>query len=153
MATSTPTIPSVFLDSSAFFAATYSATGSARDLVLAALQSRIRLVLSPYVIEETERNLLKRAPQAHPDFLIVRDNVPYQLIDPAPALIADSARVVAPKDAPIIAAARAAQARFVATYDRKDLLSKEREILDAFGIMVATPNEILTDLGGARDRL
>jgi predicted nucleic acid-binding protein len=50
------------------------------------------------------------------------------------------------KDAPIIAAARAAQASFVATYDRKDLLSSRQEILAAFGVTVATPDEILAGL-------
>jgi len=54
--------------------------------------------------------------------------------------------VVVAKDAPIIAAARAAKAPFVATYDRKDLLSKRREIPDAFGITVAKPDEILANL-------
>ena len=106
MATSTPTVPRVFLDSSVFFAAAYSATGSARDLVLAAIRGQVSLVLSPYVIDETERNLLRRAPHAHPNVLIVRDNVPYQLSDPPQHLIADTARIVVAKDAPIIAAAR-----------------------------------------------
>ncbi len=36
--------------------------------------------------------------------------------------------------------------KLVATYDRKDLLSKRQEILDAFGISVAPPDEILTIL-------
>jgi hypothetical protein len=50
------------------------------------------------------------------------------------------------EEAPIIAAARAAEVGLVATYDRKDLLSKRREIHDAFGITVATPEEILAGL-------
>ena len=41
-------------------------------------------------------------------------------------------------------AARSARVKLVATYDRKDLLSKREEILTAFGITVATPEEILT---------
>jgi predicted nucleic acid-binding protein len=50
------------------------------------------------------------------------------------------------KDAPIIAAARFAEATLVATYDRKDLLSKRKEIQAAFGVTVATPDEILAGL-------
>jgi hypothetical protein len=92
MATSTPTVPRIFLDSSVFFAAADSAAGSAYDLLLAAIHGRVSLVLSQYVIYETERNLLKRAPQAHPAFLIVRDNLPYQLSYPPEALISDTAR-------------------------------------------------------------
>ena len=146
MATSTPGIRRVFLDSSVFFAATYSPLGSARDLLLASIQGRVALVLSEYVIDETERNVLKRAPHVHPDFIHLRDDLTYLLSDPSDALIVDTARIVVAKDAPIIAAARAANATMVATYDRRHLLSKREEILAAFGVTVATPNEILAGL-------
>ncbi len=137
--TPTPTPPKVFVDSSVFFAAANSATGSAHDLLLAAIQGRVSLVLSDYVLEETARNLLHSAPRAHAAFLRFRAALPYQLSHPSQALVVDTARVVAAKDAPVIAAARAAQATLVATYDRKDLLSKRPEILAAFGVTVAPP--------------
>lgn len=54
--------------------------------------------------------------------------------------------VVVANDAPNIAAARAARVTLVATYDRKDPLSKRREIFDAFGITVAVPREILASV-------
>lgn len=146
MAISTPTGPRVFLDSSVFFAAAYSVTGSAHDLLLAVIQGRVSLVLSPYILTETERNILKRAPHAHSAFLRFRAALPFQLSQPPETLIADTARIVAAKDAPVIAAARAAQTTLVATYDRKDLLSNRQEILVAFGITVATPDEILATL-------
>src|SRR4051812_28476422 len=146
MAISTPIVPKVFLDSSVFFAAAYSITGSAHDLLLAAIQGELTLVLSDYVLTETERNLLGSAPRAHPAFLRLCAALPYQLSQPSDSLIIDTARVIAAKDAPIIAAARAAQVTIVATYDRKDLLSKRQEIFDAFGVTVATPKEILAAL-------
>jgi predicted nucleic acid-binding protein len=141
-----PTPPRVFLDSSVFFAATYSNTGSAHDLLIAAVQGRVSLVLSRYVLQETERNILTSAPRHHATFLRFRDDVPYHLSHPSRQLVEDTALVVAPKDAPIIAAARAAHATLVATFDRKDLLSKREEIRDAFRVTVATPGEILTGL-------
>ena len=146
MATSTPTGPRVFLDSSVFFAAVYSDKGSAHDLLIAAVEGRISLVVSRYVLQETERNILTSAPQFHANFLRFRDDVPFQLSDPSPPVVADTARVIVAKDAPVIAAARAAQATLVATFDRKDLLSKRQEILEAFGVTVATPDEILAGL-------
>ena len=57
--------------------------------------------------------------------------------------MADTARIIVAKDAPIIAAARAAGSTLVATYDRRDLLSKSDLIATAFGITVATPDDIL----------
>jgi len=136
----------VLADSSVFFAASYSATGSAHDLLLAALQGRLILVLSDYVLGETERNLLESAPHAHPAFLRFCSTVPYQLSTPSKQLVVDTAQVVMIKDAPVIAAARVAQAPLVATYDRKHLLSRRKEILAAFGVTVATPDEILAGL-------
>lgn len=145
MATSTPTVLRVLLDSSVFFAAAYSGRGSAHDLLIAA-KGRVALVLSRYVLDETGRNILKRAPRFHPDFVRFRDDVPYELSLPSRALVADTERVVVAKDAPVIAAARAAQVTIVATCDRKDLLSKREEILAAFGVTVATPSEIPASL-------
>jgi predicted nucleic acid-binding protein len=146
MATSLPSVRKVFFDSSVFYAATYSPRGSARDLLIATIQGRIALVLSAYVIGETERNILKRAPHVHPEFLRLRDNLIYLLSQPADALILDTERVVVEKDAPIIAAARAANTTLVATYDRKHLLSRREEIFAAFGVTVATAGEILAGL-------
>jgi len=51
----------VFIDSRVFFAAAYSAHGSARDLLTAAVQGDIRLIVSGLVLEDTERNLIESA--------------------------------------------------------------------------------------------
>ena len=138
--------PSVFVDSSVLFAAAYSFTGSAHHLMLAAIRGQVSLVLSDYVLAETERNLLASAPQAHAAFIRFRASLPYQLSFPTPSLVIETMGVVVAKDAPIIAAARAVGVSLVATYDRKDLLSKRGEIHEAFGITVATPKEILAGL-------
>jgi len=68
--------PRVFVDSSVLFAAAYSTTGSAFDLMLAAIRGHVSLVLSAYLLAETERNLLQSAPRAHPAFLRFRPVFP-----------------------------------------------------------------------------
>jgi predicted nucleic acid-binding protein len=136
----------VFIDSSALFAASYSPTGSAHELVERALEGRVGVVLSTLVLTETERNLVTSAPHALHSFLEFRDILRYRLRNPSPGLILDTERIVVAKDAPIIAAARSARVKLVATYDRKHLLSIRADILEAFGITVATPDEILTTL-------
>ena len=115
MVTSIPRTPKVFLDSSVFFAAAYSDRGSAHDLLVAAVEGRVSLVLSRYVLTETERNLWESAPRFYLNFLRFRDEVPYHLSDPSPQLIAETERIVVAKDAPVIAAARAARASLVAS--------------------------------------
>jgi predicted nucleic acid-binding protein len=103
-------------------------------------------LFSQYVLDETQRNLWESAPRRYLNYLRFRDEVPYQLSHPSPLLVVETERIVVAKDAPIIAAAREAKAMLVATYDRKDLLSKQQEIFEAFGVTVATPGEILAGL-------
>ena len=52
----------VFVDSTVLFSACYSASGYARDLMLAGVKGDIDLFLSDYVIVETERNLQRKSP-------------------------------------------------------------------------------------------
>jgi predicted nucleic acid-binding protein len=89
---------------------------------------------------------VRSAPHALHSFLEIRDTLSYRLRIPTTKLIADTERLVVGKDAPIIAAARSARVKLLATYDRKHLLSMRKEIADAFGITVATPDEILSTL-------
>ncbi len=138
----------VFLDSSVFFAAAYSTTGSAHDLLQAGLQGKVSLVLSELVLAETERNLLENAPAAHPAFLRFKQSLVYQLSQPSLNLMTQTAKVVVLKDAAIVAGARAARASFLASYDKCHLLTKRAEIQAAFGITVGAPEEILTFLFG-----
>ena len=56
-------------------------------------------------------------------------------------------RVVAVKDAPIVAAALHASCAYLATYDRKHLLQQRSTIKEHFGITVAKPNEVLSLIG------
>src|SRR3990172_12129627 len=128
----------VFLDSTVLIAAAISAQGHARDLVLAGLRGQYRLHLSTLVLRETERNLAKKQPNALPAFERFRSALSAAITDPPVSLVLQVAEVVIPKDAPIVAAAIAAQARYLATYDRKHLLQKKEEIKAHYGLIVAT---------------
>lgn len=141
---STPT--SVFIDTSVLFAASHSPTGSARDLIVAAILGRVTLALSPFVVDETRRNLLQKSSYALPFFEAFLARGFVQLVEPPTALTQQAASMIAKKDAEIVAAASHVGAMFLATYDRKHLLSRRQEILDAFGVAVATPDEILDRL-------
>ena len=137
--------PNVFLDASVLFAATLSATGSARDLINCGFRDEYELILSSDVIEECERNLAAKAPAALPRLTAFVTLLVHRA-EPSEADVQRAAAVVVAKDAPVVAGAVAAQAQFLATYDRKHLLSKRQAILAAFGITVATPDEILRQL-------
>jgi predicted nucleic acid-binding protein len=67
-------------------------------------------------------------------------------VTPTQAAVEQAAKMIESKDAAIVAAAVAARAQYLATYDRKHLLAKKAEIGEIFGITVATPDEILATL-------
>lgn len=133
----------VFLDSSVLIAAAISRGGAARDLLRRGFRGDLELSVSPLVLEEVERNLARKAPEALPDFRSLRDLLAVQFIEPPKPLVLAAARVVALKDAPIVAAAVAAGATYLATYDRRHLLRQKDEIKAQFALLVATPDEVL----------
>lgn len=53
----------VFLDASVLFAAVYSSTGSARDLMLLAVEGYVQAVISQDVLDEVQRNLSRKVPE------------------------------------------------------------------------------------------
>ena len=137
---------SVFLDSSVLFAAAYSARGHARDLLFAGLRQELALALSQLIVTETERNLAKHAPRAVPLFQSLLPVLTPLVVDPSPRMVHRAEQVIHPKDAPIVAGALAARARFLATYDRRHLLSQAEALRAAFRLIIATPDQILAVL-------
>jgi predicted nucleic acid-binding protein len=137
---------SVFLDSSVLYAAAFSATGPARRLILKGFQGSVTLCISDLVIEETERNLTKNAPEALPAFTIIADLLSRQTTRPTKAEVLKAAQIVHLKDAPIVAAAAKAKADFLATHDVKHLLTHAKAIENTYGITVLSPADLLSVL-------
>ncbi len=80
-------------------------------------------------------------------FETFRNALAAAVIDPPESLVLKVARSITPKDAPIVAAALQAQAQYLATYDRKHLLSQKELIKSHFGITVALPDEVIGQMG------
>lgn len=114
----------VFIDSSVLFSAAYSNKGHARDLILMAARDEIRLVISALVMEETRRNLADFAPEALPALEQIFDSIDFEIVNPAKDEVLDAAKLVALKDAPILAAAQIAKVDIFVTMDKKHLLDK-----------------------------
>jgi predicted nucleic acid-binding protein len=133
----------IFIDTSILFAAALSDTGFTRDLILAGARGRLDLVFSAIVIEETRRNLAAKTPRALPFFETFLALELVQVVDPPAALVRQVAVDIALKDAPIVAGAVHAAAKFLATYDRKHLLAQAALIQDRFGITMGTPEAVL----------
>jgi predicted nucleic acid-binding protein len=139
---------SVFIDSSVLFAGSLSASGSARQLILAGASGSVDLVVSSLVLEETRRNLVAKAPRGLPFLTILIETRFARITDPAAELVAPVSTVVELKDAPIVAAALAASVNYLITYDRKHLLSQSEVIQKHYGPPVATPDALLAEIEG-----
>jgi len=143
MATHSPRpTPKVFLDSRVLTAAMLSRTGRAYDVLLAGLRGAYQLSISTLVLRETEANLLQKAPHAHARFVVFTDALP-EPIRPPVERVWEAMQRVDVKDALIVAAAVMAGVNDLASDDRRHLLAKRAEIMQVYGIVVATPDEIM----------
>ena len=138
-----PPKPSVFIDSSVLFSAALSPKGSANDLIHAGIHGEIDLVISSFVLAETERNLSAKAARGLGGFHAFRDSGVLRVTEPTRALVLHVAQHIEPKDAAIVAGALAAGALILASYDQKHLLAHAPTILERFGISVMTPANAL----------
>ena len=133
----------VFVDSSVLFAAMYSASGMARDLIRLGLQGQVQLIVSPDVLEETIRNLTRKAPEKVEAYQSLLELLELEITaDPSTELVKSVETYVVAKDAPIVAAAIQAEPDYLVTYDRKHLIEPP-EVSQQSGLTIVTPAEVV----------
>jgi predicted nucleic acid-binding protein len=138
-----------FIDSSVLFAAAYSSTGNAHDLVQLGIENKITLVLSDDVIVEVRRNFEKKYPDrlAVVDFFF--DKAAFdEAVSPTPEEVMQAASYTELKDAPIVAAAIKAACTHLITYDRKHLLEPP-QVSEKLGLIVTTPDVVVSEITGS----
>ena len=136
----------IFLDASVLFSAAYSSSGFARDLLASGYRRDVILSVSRDVVEEVTRNLSGKKPHALTTLRGFVASGSLTVVAPDPSVVHQCAEIVEPKDAHVVAAAIAAEASMLVTYDRKHLLSRADDIQRLFDITVMTPEEILRTL-------
>ena len=135
----------IFIDSSVFYSAVYSARGYSRDLFLMAVRGEIVLVVSDFVLKEVRRNLAEAAPEILDVFDFMLELIPFELAAPSKEDVIEAAQHVVLKDAPIIAAAKISGVSMLVTLDKKHLLGKP-EITVYAGMPVVTPQDAFATL-------
>jgi len=134
----------IFVDSSVLIAGAGSRTGASRAVLTLAEVGLYRLVVSRQVLDECERNLRRKLPDALPLFAaLLVATAPEVVPEPRESVVAPYREMIASKDAPILAAAVAANADRLLTLDRKDFTS---EVGPAAGIVVQAPAEFVAGL-------
>ena len=134
----------LFLDTSALFSGMLSPTGGARALLILGEFERIRLVVSPEVINELERVLRRKAPELLVDVACLLDRARLEIGKSGTSAEIERCRVLTGHqgDAHILAAALRAQVDFLVTLDREHLLGNPAVNRKA-GLRLGTPGDAL----------
>jgi predicted nucleic acid-binding protein len=111
----------------------------------------LRPVVCPQVFAEVERNLQIKAPAALPHFQRLRTTLDWEIVgDPTPEQAQACMDVIEAKDAPILAAAIAAQPQRLITLDVRDF--GRLEVRQRVTFAIQTPGELLADIRRALAR-
>lgn len=132
--------PRFFIDSSVLFSAANSERGHSRDLVLMSARGELVLVVSHYVLEETRRNLAKLREPKDTQLELLLSEAEVQVVNVERDDILRSAKRVALKDAPIIAAAKKAKVIALVSLDKKHILDHPK-LEDYINAPILTPKE------------
>ena len=135
----------VFLDTSALYAAVYSQTGAAREIIRLAIRGEICLVVSQLVLEEARRNLQAKAPEAASHLEDLIQVVEFETVRPTREEVLAALAYTEPKDAPIVAAAEKARVDYLVSFDRRHLVSAP-EVARRAGLRIVLPETCLEEV-------
>jgi predicted nucleic acid-binding protein len=114
----------VFLDSSALIAGIASTKGAAREILRLAEIGLVEIIVSRQVVVEADRNITAKLPECLDDFRNYLEILaPVLVADPSQRVIQRFSSLIQLHDAPILAAAVAAQADYLVTWDQKHFMT------------------------------
>ncbi len=132
----------VFLDTSALIAGLISQTGAAREVLRLCEAGVVETLVSTQVLTEADRNLSEKLPGLVADYrLLIQSIAPTLADDPTPTEVSRLAGVIHSHDAPILAAAIAAEADYLVTWNTKHF--HQPKVKNAVRFQIVTPGEFL----------
>lgn len=134
-----------FIDASVFFSACYSETGASFEIFRQSLRGNVQLVISEFVLQETQRNLASKSPKALEWFQEFRDNVDFEVVAASKEQVLEAADYTELKDAPIVAAARKAQVDYLVSLDRRHLVGRP-EVAQGSGLEIVLPEKLVHEI-------
>jgi predicted nucleic acid-binding protein len=143
-----PTAPRIFVDTSVIIAGVGSRVGASHAIMALAELGLLRPVVCPYVMDEAERNIQRKTPEALPRYREVQANIPWELIpDPDLEQVRTWIGVIVAKDAPVLAAAVIAHPHRLVTLDTKDFIEPP-QVAARSGLRICTPGDLLREIRG-----
>ena len=134
----------IFIDSSVLFTAANSEKGHSHDLMLIGAAGKLTLVLSDFVLEETRRNLALTQPGLTVLERIIRE-ARIEIVSVTRKQVLDAMDWIVLKDAPILAAAKAAKVDMLVSLDKKHILDHP-DIETYINAPILTPAEAFARL-------
>jgi len=134
----------VFLDSSVLIAACGSANGASHAVIVMAEIGLFNIVISEQVVDECERNLLKKLPIALPIFRQILSTIAPEIIpNPCITEVEKWMAIIEAKDAPILAAAVVGKVNRLLTLNTKDFTP---EVSAESGLLMQTPSQFIQEI-------
>jgi predicted nucleic acid-binding protein len=138
-----PTAPRIFLDTSVIIAGVGSRVGASHAILALAELGLLVPVACPYVLDEAERNIQRKTPEALPRYRDVQANITWELHpDPSPEQVRPWLDVIVAKDAPVLAAAVIAKPNWLVTLDTRDFV-EPMQVAARSGLHIGTPGSLL----------
>jgi predicted nucleic acid-binding protein len=134
----------IFLDSSVLIAGVISSTGAARVLMVMSEMGEIELLVSEYVIVETERTLARKVPHALPEFRQAIKDANIKIVhDPSSKEVQDNLYLMTDaEDIPILLSAMKAKVDYLATHNRKHFLD-DPKVAERSNLRIGSPGDVL----------
>lgn len=134
----------VFVDANVLIAGADSRSGASRAVLMLAEVGLFKLVVCYQVLDEAERNIRKKLPKALKLFAELMAVLDLEIMeDPEPADWQRWQNIIEAKDAPILAAAVAAQVDRFLTLNTRDFTP---EVAAQSGLVIQTPAQFITDI-------
>jgi predicted nucleic acid-binding protein len=107
------------------------------------MRENLEIVVSQHVLEEVERNLAQKAPEALPAFRELLTLVVAEVAEkPTSEELKRVVTYINLKDAPIVASAIKAKVDYLVTWDRKHFIDDPR-VAEKSGLMIFTPDKLM----------
>lgn len=118
----------LLLDTSVLISAVNSSSGASAQLLNLARRQQVQLLITAYILFETEEVIKRKFPKLQDMFLAVRsENILAVTTDPSAKDLRTAAELMADKkDTPILAAALTHKADYLVTLDRHDFIENKK---------------------------
>lgn len=135
---------SVFLDTSALFAAVYSTEGGAFAILTLGQAGMLQIMVSPQVLTEVEAAMRRKASEALAALFLALDRSKLQVVAAPAQMVQASQNLIAYlPDAVVLAAAWEANVDYFVTLDKKHFLEND-SLRQAVPFVIGTPGDFLS---------